>query len=772
MIFINQGGRIIYVNKKCEEVMGYGKEELCSEGFDFMTLIHHDSQTLVQDNFQRHMQGEELEPYEYRLVTKGGRDLRAVHATRLIEHEGGPAILGVVTDITDHKLARDSVFALAEAVSAATGKDFFSRMVKHIALILEADYAYIAEIIPEKPGHARTLSFITDGAVIDNMEVNMAGTPCFTVQGRTARTYPSGVQRLFPEAGVMAALHVEGYAGVPLFDSAGEQLGLMAVMYRKSIRNVRLVESVLQIFASRASSEIERTRSEMEIARANREYKNILENSLVGIFKTTVQGEILFVNRTAAGMFGFSSSEEMMQASVLSFYRYEKDRTRFLKLLRQSERVANYEMTAVTKSGNNMNILMSAAIDGDVITGVLLDITEARQSQADLRKSEEKYKKLIEIANDAIFLADTKTGIIIDANRRAAQMLGIPLSNIIGMHQSYLHPPREKERCRKIFMDYVRKGEGRTYDLYVVHSSGKEIPVEISVSVTEIGGKQVIQGIFRDMSHHKEVEAELRKHHDRLEELVAERTQELTEANRNLRNEIEGRKKAEKISQGYLKQLQALSSEMALIEENEKRRIATELHDCVGQTLALSRIKLGLLSKSIESPDLKNSIREVLQMIEQTIGETRSLTFELSPPILYELGLVQAIKWLIEQFSRNYSIPVTLIDCNLDKAYDSSTRFFLYQAVRELLFNAAKHAHASAITIVLSKKDGRFIIVVEDNGTGFSPPSASREGFGLFSIREKMRHIQGEFDIKSAPGEGTRVTLSAPLPGEQDTRYV
>lgn len=768
MIFMNQGGRVIYANDKCEEVMGYRKEEICSEEFDFMTLIHSDSQTVVRDNFLRHMKGEELEPYEYRLVTKSGRELRAIHATRLMEYNGRPAILGIVADITDHKLTRDSVLALADALSAATGKDFFLLMAEHIAMITGADYAYIAEFVPLKPGHARTFSFIADGALMDNMEVDMAGTPCMTVAGKTVRTYPSGVQRLFPDAGVMAALKVEGYAGMPLFDSAGTQFGLMAVMFRKPIRNVRMVESVLQILASRTSSEIERTRAEMEVSRTNREYRSILENSLVGIFKSTIAGEILYVNKTAAEMFGFDSPEDMMRVTVPSLYHNEQDREKFLKLLRQSGRVSNYEVTAVRKSGETLNMMLGASLEGDIITGVLLDISETRRSQANLKKSEEKYKKLIEIANDAIFLADTATGIILDANRKASELLGIPVEDIIGMHQSDLHPPDEKERYREIFKDHITEGAGRTYDVYVLHRSGKRIPVEISASISELSGKQVIQGIFRDMSRHKEIENELREHHERLEELVEERTRELTKANRSLVREIEHREMAEKISQDYLKQLQALSSEMALIEENEKRRIATELHDCVGQTLALSKIKLGILSKSVDSPELKSSIKDILQMIEQTIRETRTLTFELSPPILYELGLIQAVRWLVDQFSRNYGIPITLIECCLDNAYDSSTRFFLYQAVRELLFNALKHAQASAVSIVFSSKDGWLSIVVEDDGTGFTLTSSDRPGFGLFSIREKMRHIHGKFDISTSPGKGTRITLSAPLhPGQE-----
>lgn len=224
----------------------------------------------------------------------------------------------------------------------------------------------------------------------------------------------------------------------------------------------------------------------------------------------------------------------------------------------------------------------------------------------------------------------------------------------------------------------------------------------------------------------------------------------------------EDRKIIEKQLLDYQKQLRSLSSQISLIEEHEKRRIATELHDCIGQTLALSKIKLGLLNKTASSPELKNIIREILQLIEQTIKETRTLTFELSPPILYELGLSQAVKWLIDQFREKHGLKIYLQDDGNDKPFDNNTRFFLFQAIRELLFNVVKHAHAAEAKVSMSSNNNKLHIIIEDDGTGFTMPSSYQGGYGLFNIRERMNHINGQFEIKSLPGRGTRVSLVAP----------
>ena len=213
----------------------------------------------------------------------------------------------------------------------------------------------------------------------------------------------------------------------------------------------------------------------------------------------------------------------------------------------------------------------------------------------------------------------------------------------------------------------------------------------------------------------------------------------------------------------YQKELQSLTSQLSLIEEHEKRRIATELHDCIGQPLALSKIKLTQLNKMALSDESRYIITELLQLIELTIKETRTLTFELSPPILYELGLSQAIKWLIDQFRVKHGLEITFEDNEQITEFDHNIRFFIFQAVRELLVNIVKHSEAKTAKICLTSDNNNLKVIVEDNGIGFPDSPDKKSGYGLFNIREKMNHIKGQFDIDSSAGKGTRVTLIVPF---------
>ncbi len=170
------------------------------------------------------------------------------------------------------------------------------------------------------------------------------------------------------------------------------------------------------------------------------------------------------------------------------------------------ERVVAFHNTVIRDQGNN-------------ITGVLFsgeDITERKAVEYKLFISEQKYRKFIESANDAIFIADAETGIILEANKKASELLGIPIKKIIGMHQSELHPKEESEKYSKIFRKHVQKGHAVTETLYVVNKSGGKIPVEISANVINLGDQKIIQGSFRDITERMKFEDTLRQSQERM----------------------------------------------------------------------------------------------------------------------------------------------------------------------------------------------------------------------------------------------------------------
>ncbi len=232
--------------------------------------------------------------------------------------------------------------------------------------------------------------------------------------------------------------------------------------------------------------------------------------------------------------------------------------------------------------------------------------------------------------------------------------------------------------------------------------------------------------------------------------------------------DITEQKKAEEKIKSYQKQLRSLASDLSLAEERERRRIATMLHDHIGQILAISKIKLGALAQLIGNDESMNQLKEVRNHIEQAIQYTRSLTFELSPPILYDLGLEAALEWLAEQVREHQRINCMFEADAYPKPVSDEIRIVLFSAVRELLMNVTKHAQANVAKITIRRVNDSITVHVADNGIGFVPSKMSfyrdeNKGFGLFSIRERLRHLSGQMEVRSGRGRGTRVILTAPL---------
>jgi PAS domain S-box-containing protein len=233
--------------------------------------------------------------------------------------------------------------------------------------------------------------------------------------------------------------------------------------------------------------------------------------------------------------------------------------------------------------------------------------------------------------------------------------------------------------------------------------------------------------------------------------------------------DITEQKRAERKILDDQEQLRALTAELQMVEEGERRKIATELHDSIGQILAFLKIELGDMQHSELPKKSINTIRHLREQVEQAIKQTRTLTFEMSPPELYTLGLGAALEELAYRFSEERGLSCSV---NVSDDYfplSDQVKILLYRSVRELLVNAAKHAKAESVQIEIKRACNNIQIILDDDGIGFDTSCLGRTkrvknpGFGLFSISERLRQMGGKLDINSIKGEGTKITLLAPL---------
>ena len=231
--------------------------------------------------------------------------------------------------------------------------------------------------------------------------------------------------------------------------------------------------------------------------------------------------------------------------------------------------------------------------------------------------------------------------------------------------------------------------------------------------------------------------------------------------------DVTDQKKAEEEIRYNQQQLRSLTAQLHLTEEMERRRIASDLHDSVGQILAFARREVLALHKATPEK-LAVSLNEISNKLNQAIEQTRTLSFDLSPNILYDLGFEVAVEDLIEKFAKERKIQYQFNNSEEQKPLSDAVKILLYRSIRELLINIEKHAKAKLIKISLTRTNNDVHIIVEDDGKGFDLSILDNRrgrprGFGIFSIRERLNHIGGRFKILSDKNKGTKVILIAPL---------
>jgi len=411
----------------------------------------------------------------------------------------------------------------------------------------------------------------------------------------------------------------------------------------------------------------------------------------------------------------------------------KKDQEKLMMVLRENGSVVNMESRIRLKNGRIKTGLISAMVmtlnREPHVLFVIRDIDRIKKMEEALEVSEARFRELFNSMTSGVIVCrveDSGNIIIVDLNHAAERIERIDKENLKG----------------KNVLDAFPGGEGLVpVDvLHRVWRTGKSEYCPVTIFENNRPAVWKENTVFKLPSG----------------EIII------------VCDDISDRKKAEEKLLTYQKQLLSLTSELSLTEERERRSIATDLHDQIGQTLSVIKIKLHNLRAKLLQPDCLEDLEEIQEYLTRTIRNTRSLTFELSPPILYELGLEAALEWLCEEFQKKHGLNCSFKNDELSKPIGEDVGVVLFRSTRELLTNVFKHAAAQNVHVSVHKDGSRIKISVKDNGIGFDARSqalttAQKHAFGLFNIQERLRHLGGEFSLHTKPGRGTCVTIMAPL---------
>ncbi|HWR11648.1 MAG TPA: PAS domain S-box protein [Rectinemataceae bacterium] len=356
-----------------------------------------------------------------------------------------------------------------------------------------------------------------------------------------------------------------------------------------------------------------------------------------------------------------------------------------------------------------------------------------RDAAVALRQSEEKYRTIFDNAGDLILICGERAQILA-ANPLACKRLGYTRLELISLTADTINSPEEAP-CVQDRITRLMKGGHLSYETVYRHKDGSLIPVEVNARRITWEGQPAMMSICRDISERKRSEAAMLASNARLRQLALE---------------------------------------LSRVEERERRRLALCLHDEIAPSLALLRIKLGILGETLSPGPAQTEIAQIRDQLGKTLGQTRSLVFDLSPPVLHHLDLTAALEWAGEKICQDHGLRFVCSDDGEPKPLSDEWKILLFRCVREIMMNAVKHAKATRLTLAMERLGGLICVTVEDDGCGFDVSRLDwrnhKVGFGLFSVRECLDALGGRCEIDSEPGRGTRVslTITAQRPSEDD----
>ena len=507
----------------------------------------------------------------------------------------------------------------------------------------------------------------------------------------------------------------------------------------------------------------ERKRAEQALKESENRLRRFYESGLLGVIYWNMNGEITDANDKFLEMVGYD--REDLTAGRIDWggmtppeYRH-LDENSVAELKATGMNKTPFEKEYIRKDGSRIPIIVAGAmLDEARFNGVafVLDITERKQAEEAIRKSEEKYRHIIEYSPAAIYEIDFNAGRFKTVNEGACRMLGYTEAELLAMNPLDLFD----EESREIFLDRIRHAQAGETPLDQIEYKGKR------KDGTDIWG--ILHNKF-EYADGKIVGAFVVAHditeRKRAEEALQQRTLELQHLTETLEERVKER----------TAELADLSSQLVSAQEDERRRVSYDLHDNAWQALVAIRFEMERLFSNRDGMDwaaLQDRSKKVMAALLEAVGKIRSMQGDLWPYVLDDIGILATIDWYCREFEKNHpGLTIERQDGLAENEIPSSAKIVIYRILQETLSNVAKHSQASRVILRLLKKDHQMEFTVEDNGLGFDPEETMVKrspwgGLGLLNIKARTELSGGLFGVESATGKGTVVRASWSLHGE------
>jgi len=458
----------------------------------------------------------------------------------------------------------------------------------------------------------------------------------------------------------------------------------------------------------------------------------LLDSALDAIITVDESQRIVLYNRAAERIFGWPADEILGEPlERLLPERFREDHGKFVRRFgstgTSSRRMSGSSVVfGLRRSGEEFPVDASISQldtpEGKLFTVILRDVSERMEAEYEQGRLAARLSGLLDSAMDGIISIDEAQKIIF-YNKAAERIFGWQALQVMGRPADMLIPKRLRAQHRGHVKQFGETGVttrrmGDRTVLLGLRANGEEFPIEASISQLETGEGKLFTVILRDVTERQHAQQELA----------------------------------------------AVAAEAAGVREQEKARIAREMHDELAQSLTTLKMDANWVRDHLDRrEEAADKLTGMLAVLDTAVGATRRIAADLRPPVLDDLGLVAAVEWLTQGFTQRHRIPCELeIDLSLDLPEPYATG--LFRILQETLVNVAKHAQAQAVRVRLQRARGEIVLSVEDDGVGFSPADPRKpQSLGLVGLRERAKLLHGTLTLVSEPGKGTRVDARIPL---------
>jgi PAS domain S-box-containing protein len=465
---------------------------------------------------------------------------------------------------------------------------------------------------------------------------------------------------------------------------------------------------------------------------SQRRLARMIDASPESITITTLDdGVFIEANPACEQLYGYKREELVGRSAVeLGFWTDPEDRRRFVADLRRHGAVEAREVRLRRRNGELREVLASGALiefEGrQLMLFQAVDVTERRRAEHLLEESEARLAKMIEASPEAITIGSLEEGKFIEANPACEHLTGYTREELIGRSPVELGFWPDPEERGRFISDLRRDQVVHGRELRLRRKGGELRTILASAAIIDLKGRKFILFQAVDISERKSAEKALSEHEVMLRELSAHHDS---------------------------------------VREGERAHIAREIHDELGQALTALRMDLSVLGMKFgeADPRIREQVQELKGRVDAIVQVVRDVATALRPAAL-DLGIVPGLEWLVEESQKRNGIHCTVSVAESDIALGEDRSIVLFRIVQESLTNVSRHAGARNVEILLDHDAERIRLDVEDDGVGFDVEAArSKKTFGLLGIQERVIMLRGELSIASAPGRGTRVSVTMPI---------